>query len=38
MRQYDENVVRTQTPPRVLLRIRQVVFSVGALAIVVMSR
>jgi hypothetical protein len=38
MRQYGEGVVRTQAPPRVLLRICQVVFSAGAFAIVVMSR
>jgi len=38
MRQYDENVVRTQAPPRVLLRTFQVVFSVEAPAIVVASR
>ena len=38
MRQYDEDVVRTQMPPRALLRIFQVVFSVGALAILLVGR
>ncbi|TCO19233.1 hypothetical protein EV652_114214 [Kribbella steppae] len=38
MRQYDDDVARTQTQPRVLLRIFQVVFSVGGPAIVVASR
>ena len=37
MRQFDVYVVRTQ-PPRVVPRILQVVFSVGALAIVVANR
>ncbi len=35
MRQYDDDVARTLTPPRVLLRILRAVFSVEALAIVV---
>ena len=38
MRQFDVYVVRTLLPPRLVLRIVQVVFSVGALAIVVAGR
>ncbi len=38
MRQFDDYVVRTLTPPRVVLRIVQVVLSVGFLVLVVAGR